>query len=159
MGEILERRLRQASFNSPAHEALLNVLVAAGAIRQMVDAVCAEAGLTQPQFNVLRILRGAHPGGYPRCEISVRMVERAPDVTRLIDRLVAQGLAERVKGDEDRRQSVTRITRAGLDLLRRLDRPIEQVAERISGRLSHAELRELSRLCEAIYDNRGGADA
>lgn len=151
MGEVLAQRIRQASFESPAQEALLNVLVAAGAIRQLVDEACAQAGLTQGQYNVLRILRGAHPGGYPRGEIAGRMLERAPDVTRLIDRLVAQGLVERVRGDEDRRLSVTRITRAGLDLLTRLDQPIAGIAREMESRLPEADLRELSRLCEALY--------
>ncbi len=151
MGDVLARRIRQAAFESPAQEALLNVIVAAGAIRQRVDEACAQAGLTQGQYNVLRILRGAHPRGYPRCEIAGRMLERAPDVTRLIDRLQAQGLVERVRDDDDRRLSVTRITRAGLDVLGRLDRPIAQIARDLETRLSSRELRELSRLCEALY--------
>lgn len=151
MGEILARRIRQSSFESPAQEALLNVLVAAGAIRQCVDEACARAGLTQGQYNVLRILRGAHPEGYPRCDIAVRMLERAPDVTRLIDRLAAQGLVERVRGTADRRLSVTRITRAGLEVLRRLDRPVAAIARALERRLGEPELRELSRLCEALY--------
>jgi DNA-binding MarR family transcriptional regulator len=151
VGEILAQRIRQSNFESPAHEALLNVLVAAGAIRQLVDEACADQGLTQGQYNVLRILRGAHPAGYPRGEIGVRMLERAPDVTRLIDRLVVRGLAERVRGDEDRRQSVTRITPKGLGVLRRLDRPIKRIARENESRLADPELRELSRLCEALY--------
>lgn len=151
MGEILAQRIRQSVFESPAQEAVLNILVAAGAIRQMVDAASAQAGLTQGQYNVLRILRGAHPEGYPRGEIAGRMLERAPDVTRLIDRLAARGLVERVRGSVDRRLSVTRITRAGLEVLGRLDRPIAQIAHDIGSRLSEAELRELSRLCEAVY--------
>ncbi|MCU0256888.1 MAG: MarR family transcriptional regulator [Vicinamibacterales bacterium] len=154
MGEVLARRIRQSSFESPAQEALLNVLVAAGAIRELVDRACAEQGLTQGQYNVLRILRGAHPAGYPRCEIGVRLLERAPDVTRLIDRLAARGLVERLRGAEDRRQSVTRITRAGLDVLRKLDRPVGRITRLIESRLTDPEARELSRLCEALY----GAD-
>jgi DNA-binding MarR family transcriptional regulator len=151
VGDTLRQRIKQTSFASPGQEAMLNLLVAAGHVRQMVDEVCAAHGLTQGQFNVLRILRGAHPGGYPRCEIAARMVERAPDVTRLIDRLEAQGLVERVRGSEDRRQSITRITRGGLAVLRHLDRPIAEISRRFEQRLSGRELRELSRICEAVY--------
>ena len=98
VGDVLKQRIRQSKFDSPAHEALLNLLVAAGHVRALVDEACAGHDITQPQFNVLRILRGAHPGGLPRGEISARMIERAPDVTRLIDRLETAGLVDRVKG-------------------------------------------------------------
>jgi DNA-binding MarR family transcriptional regulator len=151
VGDVLKQRIRQAKFDSPAHEALLNLLVAAGHIRSLVDEACADYGITQPQFNVLRILRGAHPGGLPRGEISARMIERAPDVTRLIDRLEAAGLVDRVKGTGDRRLSVTRITRAGLALLAKLDGPIRALNKDVARRVSATDLRHLSRICEAMY--------
>src|SRR5262245_14449734 len=100
---------------------MLNLLVAAGHVRQLVDDACASAEITHGQYNALRILRSGHPKGYPRGEVAARMVERAPDVTRLIDRLERRGLVERARTPEDRRLSITRITKAGLDLLRRLD--------------------------------------
>src|SRR5271157_3266400 len=96
MTEALSRRLKQARFTSPHQEALLSLAVAAGTLNDMVDAVCEKHGLTRPQYNVLRILRGVHPEGHSRCEVAQRMVERAPDVTRLVDRLQARGP---IKGD------------------------------------------------------------
>jgi DNA-binding MarR family transcriptional regulator len=151
VGDVLKRRIRQARFESVAQEAILNLLVASAHVRQLVDEVCGGHGLTQGQFNVLRILRGAHPDGYPRCEIAARMVERAPDVTRLIDRLQARGLVERVRQDGDRRLSVTRITRPGLDLLKRLDGPISRISHQVADVVPSRDLKELSRICEAIY--------
>lgn len=152
MGDALRRRIKQAKFESPVQEAMLNLLVAAGHIRQMTDEVCAEHGITSGQYNALRILRGAHPDGYPRCEIAARMVERAPDVTRLIDRLERRGLVERARTPRDRRLSITRITRAGLDLLKRLDPRIADIQRRFAARMTAKDLRELSRLCEQVYD-------
>jgi DNA-binding MarR family transcriptional regulator len=151
VGDVLKQRIRQAKFESPAHEALLNLLVAAGDIRARVDEACSGHGITQPQFNVMRILRGAHPGGLPRGEISARMIERAPDVTRLIDRLEAAGLVDRVKSTGDRRLSVTRITRAGLALLAKLDGPIRSLNKDVARRVSPTDLRHLSRICESLY--------
>ena len=130
---------------------MLNLLVAAGHVRQLVDETCADFEITGGQYNALRILRGAHPKGYPRCEIAARMVERAPDVTRLIDRLERRGLVERARVPEDRRLSITRITRAGLDLLRRVDPQVHEIQRRFAARLSARDLRELSRICEATY--------
>jgi DNA-binding MarR family transcriptional regulator len=154
VGEALKRRIKQARFDSPAQEAMLNLLVAAGHVRQLVDHACAAADITHGQYNALRILRAAHPNGYPRCEIAARMVERAPDVTRLIDRLERRGLVERARTVEDRRLSITRITRAGLDVLRRLDPHVFDIQRRLSSRIAARDLRELSRLCEDIYRER-----
>jgi len=118
MGEALKRRIKQtADFANPAQEAMLNLIVAADYVSVRLERACAEFGITRPQYNVLRILRGAHPGGHPRAEISARLLANAPDVTRLVDRLQAQGLVERDRVEEDRRLSVARITRKGLRLL------------------------------------------
>ena len=155
MGEALAHRIKQSTFRDPAQEAILNVLVTAGHLREKVDAACEAHGITQPQFNVLRILRGAHPGGYPRCEIAARMLERAPDVTRLIDRLAAARLVERVRGPADRRLSVTRITRAGLALVGKLDEPIDAISREVALRVSRRDLEALSRICETIYGVNG----
>jgi len=151
VGEILKRRLKQARFESPAHEAMLNLLVAAGHVRQMVDEICEAHGITQAQYNALRILRGGHPDGYPRCDVASRLIERAPDVTRLIDRLERHGLAERARSTADRRLSVTRITRAGLELLKRIDPQVADVQRRVTAAVPVRDLRELSRICERIY--------
>jgi len=96
MTEALSRRLKQARFATPQQEAVLSLAVAASTLNDLVDEVCKRHGLTRPQYNVLRILRGVHPEGHPRCEIALRMVERAPDITRLVDRLQARGP---IKGD------------------------------------------------------------
>jgi DNA-binding MarR family transcriptional regulator len=154
VGRILIDRIKQERFESPAQEGLLNLLVAAGHVRQMVDEVCERQGITRSQYNALRILRGAHPSGYPRGEISARLLERAPDVTRLIDRLERRRLVERVRSGADRRLSITRITRAGLALLKKTDPGVRSVQQRFRAHLSARDLAELSRICEQIY----GAD-
>lgn len=152
MGDALKKRIKQERFESTLQESLLNLLVAAGYVRERFDRICAEHGLTNGQFNVLRILRGAHPSGYPRCEIANRMLERAPDVTRLIDKLEQQGFVERERSDEDRRLSISRITQTGLDLLERMDPEIQAQHEFFAERISLRDRRELSRICEGIYD-------
>jgi DNA-binding MarR family transcriptional regulator len=151
VGDILRRRIKQSRFEGPAQEAILNLLVAGNHVRQMIDEVCGPYAITRAQYNALRILRGAHPGGYPRGEIASRLVERAPDVTRLIDRLERLGLVARVRSKEDLRLSVTRITRRGLDVLRRMDPRMREINKRFAASMSGRELKELSRLCERVY--------
>ncbi len=152
MTEALSRRLKQARFSSAHQEALLSLAVAAGAINDLVDGVCEKHGLTRPQYNVLRILRGVYPEGHPRCEIAQRMVERAPDVTRLVDRLQAQGMVRRNRGGRDQRQAITRITPKGLKLLEAIQPDLEQQTTQLMRDLGDKESHELSRLCALIFE-------
>jgi DNA-binding MarR family transcriptional regulator len=151
MGTALSSRILQARFESAAQEAFLNVMVAADHLRSQVERACTELGISASQYNVLRILRGVHPDGHPRCEIARRMIERAPDVTRLTDRLARRGWVERARSARDRRLSISRITPAGLALLERMGPILDLVQRDFAARLSQEECRELSRLCEAIY--------
>ncbi len=151
MGEALRKRIQQDKFDSPAIEAMFNLLIAADSLRQRTQSVCEEFGVTGAQYNVLRILRGVHPGGHSRCEIAKRMLERSPDVTRLVDRLEERGLAERDRSDEDRRLSITIITKAGLDLLKTMDPGMSELHRYFTERVSRADCRELSRICEGLY--------
>ncbi|MDQ3799336.1 MAG: MarR family transcriptional regulator [Acidobacteriota bacterium] len=151
MGEALRKRVKQARFNSPAQEALINLLIAASHVREQLDAACCEFGITHGQYNVLRILRGVSPNGYARNEITERMIEKAPDVTRLVDRLEQQGLVERRRSGEDRRQSITGITQKGLDLIVQVDSRIKKVHEDFRRKVSVENCRRLSQLCESIY--------
>ena len=151
VGQAIRQRLRQERFESPAHEAILNLLVAAAHVRERFDRLCEEHEITRGQYNVLRILRGVHPEGYPRCEIVERLIERAPDVTRLIDRLESAGLAERVRSDRDRRLSMTRITRKGLKLLEDIRPAMDEAYRVFSDRLSARDTKDLSRICESLY--------
>jgi DNA-binding MarR family transcriptional regulator len=158
MGDALRRRIRQERFESPVQEAMLNLMVAAEHLRERMDRLCAEFDLSPSQYNVLRILRGA-PEGHPRCEIARRMIDRAPDVTRLVDRLERRGLVERDRSAADRRLSLTRITPAGLALLERMRPRLDEEHRHLAERISHADQRELSRLCEQIYDGEGAEAA
>ena len=151
MGDGLRRRIRQARFESPIQEAILNVLVAANEIRDRTEKALGSSGLTLPQYNVLRILRGARPDGHPRCEIANRMLDRAPDVTRILDRLEEKKLVERQRDRVDRRQSVARITPRGMSLLEQVDPEIKAMTADLAKRLGAEECRELSRICELIY--------
>jgi DNA-binding MarR family transcriptional regulator len=151
MGKALSERLEQTRFEGPVHEALLNVLVAAGFLNEQGARIFAEHDLSPAQYNVLRILKGAHPEGYARCDIARRMIERAPDLTRMIDRLERRGLVERARSDQDRRRSVTRISRRGMELVEKMAPAVAAYHRLVSRRLTAAEAGTLSRLCEKLY--------
>ena len=151
MGEVLGRRLLQTRFEGPYHEALLALLLANACVEEMLDDAFEGTGMTVPQYNVLRILNGVYPGAHPRGEIARRMVRRAPDLTRMLDRLVRMGLVEREKGDLDHRQSLARITPKGRELLTHMHPKVQHLNQILSHRLNEQEARALVELLEKIY--------
>ncbi len=153
MGTVLKRRLKQSHFESTAQEALLNILVCSNHIRSRIEAVCLKQGITHAQFNVLRILNGKYPEGYPRGDIINRMIEPAPDVTRLIDRLIKQGLVIRFTSDQDRRLSLTKITKKGRGVLKKIKPKIDSLFKIVSDKLNNTERKQLSVLLEKIYSD------
>ncbi|MEI2699382.1 MAG: MarR family transcriptional regulator [Microthrixaceae bacterium] len=153
MGTTLEQRIKQTKFDSPQMEAVINVMIAGDFLRERAEKVCAEFDITPIQFNVLRILKGVYPGGHPRCEIIVRLIERGTDVTRLIDRLEKRGLVERSRDGDDRRHSHSRITEAGIKLLEKVNPKMDALQDINLHNLTDEECLELSRLCEKLYSD------
>ncbi len=117
-------------FDDPADEAHLNVLRTAAVLSARSEALFKQHGLSGAKYNILRILRGAKQTGeagdhgLPSLEVADRLVTRVPDITRLVDGLVADGLVTRTRCTVDRRVVYVGITPAGLELLSRLDAPL-----------------------------------
>lgn len=143
---------KRKAFHVPEEEAYLNLSRTHAALDGRFDAFFASFGLTEPTYNVLRILRGAEDKGRMCHEIGGDMVTRVPDVTRLVDRLEKAGLATRRRCDKDRRVVHVAITGKGLDLLKAIDEPLIALHRQTLGHLSRRELAELSRLlCKARH--------
>ncbi|MDP4199076.1 MAG: MarR family transcriptional regulator [Bacteroidota bacterium] len=150
MGDVLKIRLKMTKFESPVQEAVLALMVTASQLRSNMDRVLAEVGLTGEQFNILRILRGAGADGHPSGEISCRMIDRSPDVTRRIDALEAEGLVERERSKQDRRVVRVRITFKGEEVLDTIMPRLHEFEASISSQLNTNELSILAGLCEKI---------
>lgn len=146
----LAELIQQTHFSSPAQEAVLNVFATGSWVSGEISKAIAPHGITQAQYNVLRILRGAHPACYACSEIGERLLDRTPDVTRLLVRLERQGLVDRRRSTEDRRVVEVSITADGLALLKTLDGPVDDAIERVTRHLSDDDLRTLSSLLERV---------
>jgi DNA-binding MarR family transcriptional regulator len=107
-------------------------------------------GLTGTQYNVLRILRGAEPDGLACSSIGERMISHDPDMTRLLDRMEKRGLISRARQTDDRRVIKTRITPAGLALLKSLDQPVRELHKRQFHHLPARRLKTLAQLLEEV---------
>jgi DNA-binding MarR family transcriptional regulator len=128
------------------------------ALQKLADALNQEAAqllkahsLTGAQYNVLRILRGAEPEGLACSTISDRMISHDPDMTRLLDRMEKRALITRQRQRDDRRVVKTRITAAGLDLLRGLDEPVCELHKRQFQHLPAPRLKTLGELLDQVF--------
>ena len=136
MPSRLQAEIKQTKpFVSLEQEAVLGLLRTAAIVDHANDEALRPFGLTGTQFNVLRILKGASPDGLCGREIGERMINRVPDVPRLLDRLEKAELISRVRDREDRRHVTARITDKGRQLLEEighLSNPIEGWFKRLS---------------------------
>lgn len=148
----IQDQVKQRTYRDRVEKAFVSLLFVAGRLFQRLEDVCGEHGITHTQYNVLRILRGVHPEGHPRCEIADRLITRAPDVTRLLDRLDRQGLIEREWSKENRRLSIAKITRQGLEVLQRLEPAVKALEHSTVGRLTATEQKDLARMCDQMAE-------
>ena len=143
----LQHELRKRRpFGSAEEEAGLNLVRTQDYLQGEFARLFGAHGLSPPQYNVLRILRGHGGEGLPCQEIAAQMITRMPDITRLVDRLEQAGLARRARTAADRRKVLVKITAAGLERLARLDKPVLELHRRLLGHLTRDELAELNRL-------------
>jgi DNA-binding MarR family transcriptional regulator len=149
----LQRAISQRKkFQSLEAEAFLNIEHTADALMRGLADVLKASDLSPTQYNVLRILRGAGPGGLACGEIAERMVTRDPDITRLLDRLQRRGLIARARDGKDRRVVTTTITAEGAALVGRLDEPVERLHARQLSHLGEPSLVRLVSLLERARD-------
>ena len=150
----LSQTLRQTQpFRDCKQEAYLAVVRTASDLSHSLDLFLRPFEITQPQYNVLRILRGAGAEGLGRNEVRERMVNAMPDMSRLLDRMEKLGWLTRVRSDEDRRHVPTTITKAGLALLQKIDAPLAEHHQQQFQGVALPELQNILSVLEAIRSN------
>lgn len=153
MARTLHERVKQKEFENVRQKAVINLLVSAGHYRQILNDICCKYDITHDQYNVLRILKGVHPEGHPRHEIIDRMIERTPDVTRLLNRLEKRDLVYRTKSKEDKRLSIAIITDQGLNLLQEMHPEFTKASKSFTKNISDEELKQFSNTCNHFLEN------
>ncbi len=118
----LEERIKQSKpFRTQAERALVNVMYTSVWLQDRMRDNLSDFEITQQQYNVLRILRGQSPKMISTSDIRDRMIDRAPDTSRIVDRLVAKGFVEKSTCSSDKRRVDVGITKKGLQLLQEVD--------------------------------------
>jgi len=133
-------------FDSPQQEAYLSLWRTYDRLRTYEDELFATIDLTAQQYNLLRLLRASYPDTVPTLSLVVQMVSRAPDVTRMLDRLEERRLIARARSIEDRRTVLVGIADAGLALLDRIAEPLRVCHKRQLGHLTSSDLKMLVQL-------------
>jgi DNA-binding MarR family transcriptional regulator len=145
----LQAELRQTkSFDSLHAEAILNIVRTSAQMQHALHLQLKPYGITETQYNSLRILRGAGSSGLTCAEIADRLVSQDPDITRLVERLQRQGLVRRERGEKDRRVVLTKITAAGLDRLKEMDPVVNSTVHALLSHLSSSQLKTMIDLLE-----------
>lgn len=140
---VLDEIKQRKPFESREQEAAVTLLRTADVVRRHLGSVIGRHGITAQQYNVLRILRGAEPDGLPTLEIASRMIEEAPGITRLLERLEKKKLVSRCRRHDDKRCVDCRITSAGSALLAQLDAPVRTAAVETFHNVNKLELAQL----------------
>ncbi len=148
MGSLKHEIRQERPFFSVEEEALLNVLRTADCLQRTFHQKSRDWGVTSTQYNVLRILRGAHPQGLTCTQIGDRMITADPDITRLLGRLKTLKLIRQQRDRNDRRVLWTQISDQGLELLYKMDPVIQQTPKDLFRHMEERELAELIRLLE-----------
>jgi len=123
----IEEEIQTTKFRNPYHKAAINLIFTAGWVEDHNKEYFKSFGITPQQFNILRILRGQHPGTISVTEIKSRMLDKNSDVSRLISRLISKGFIGKSQCPNDKRAADILITTQGLTLLKKIDQGVDQI--------------------------------
>lgn len=136
-------------FDSLEQEVFLSLWRTYDRLRALEDSLFERFDLTPQQYNALRLLAAEHPGKVRTLDLAGRLVSRAPDITRMLDKLEQRGLIDRDRPVANRRVVEVGITEAGRTLLRKLREPLRTCHAQQLGHLPHKTLKELAALLRA----------
>jgi DNA-binding MarR family transcriptional regulator len=145
----IEDEIKQPKFKNEYQKAFVNLIYTGNWVHLRTSVFLKKYGLTLPQFNVLRILRGQHPGSVSVNEIIGRMLDKMSNASRIVDKLVAKKLADRKECPKDRRQVDVLITKKGIELLEKIDMESKN-REKNTLKLNLTETKELNRLLDKL---------
>lgn len=149
MASIEEELKQEKKFSSEYEKAAVNILFTSSWLYNINAARMKKHGITPEQYNVLRILRGAYPKPLMLGSITCRMVDKASNATRLVEKLRQKGYVERELCEANRRQVDIIITEKGLALLTKVENESEAWLSTLKG-ITKAEAQELNRILDKL---------
>ncbi len=146
----IEDAIKQAQFKSEYQKASINLMFTVSWMTSSIGQALKPFGISNQQFNILRILRGSHPKTQSVKELTAKMLDRSSNASRLVDKLLDKKLVERSVCPSDRRKVEILITDLGLKLTEEASQEIEKITESIFSKISKNEAKELNRLLDSL---------
>ncbi len=147
----LEDAIKSNRFSDERQKASVNLIYTAYWLKYNFSNIMKECGLTMEQHNVLRILNGSHPRAMCVKDIASRIIEKSSNVPRIIDRLVAKKLVERVQSKEDKRETLISLTDKGIELTQKARSTVDDNTKKLVN-LSFEESTLLNSLLEKLRE-------
>jgi DNA-binding MarR family transcriptional regulator len=147
----IEEEIKQRKFRSAHQRAVINLIYTTNRILEKQQHFFKPYGITNQQFNILRILRGQYPEKISGAEIKVRMLDKNSDMSRLLDRLAKKKLVQKSTCVHDKRAADISITQKGLTILADIDRVITTFETELLRLTTH----EASQLSSLLDRSRG----
>lgn len=139
----------KTKFTNDKHRFVTNMIYTANWIQNSFNEFLKPFGISNQQFNILRILKGA--GDWVAMnDIKNLMIEKSPNATRLADKLLNKELIERERSATDRRVVYLQITQKGLDLLNEIEDKDKGVVEEMLGRITDREAKQASKIIDKL---------
>ena len=139
----------KSKFSSPQQKAHINIIYTHNWLTNKSSTIFKEYGITMQQYNVLRILKGSHPETKTPTDVKAVMLDKNPDLTRLIDRLVKKNLVNREDSKINRRQVNLSITEEGIKHINQISPKID-LENNLINQLSDQEAETLSHLLDKL---------
>jgi MarR family transcriptional regulator, 2-MHQ and catechol-resistance regulon repressor len=145
----IEKDIHQNTFRSTKQKAMINLLFTYGWAIERIRDFLSKEDITHQQYNILRILRGAHPKPLSTLQIRERMLDKMSDTSRIVDRMVLKELVEKRICSKDKRLVDVTITEKGQELLKRTDEASAEM-DAVMNNLSESEAEQLSNLLDKL---------
>ena len=153
----LENEINQPSFRSEDQKAIVNIIFTYHWVTEKLKNILSVEGITMQQYNILRILRGSDPKPLSTLSIRERMLDKMSDTSRIVERMLRNGLVGKRICSTDKRLVDINLTEEGKKLLLRLDARIDEMDE-ITANLNAEELTSLNYLLDKVREQPGTRD-
>ena len=147
----IEEEIKQNQFQNEEHKAIINLLFTHNWLVRQMTPLFSDSEITMAQYNILRILRGQKPGQANISMIKERMLDKQPDVSRLLERLQDKNLVKKKADSNDLRKAWFSITDKGLRCLENLDPQINNFSG-VMKNLNATEKKTLNGLLDKMRD-------
>ena len=148
----LEKDINQPKFRTEHQKAIINLIYSYNWMNERIKIFFEKEDITQQQFNILRILRGA-AAPLSTSQIRQRMLDKMSDTSRIVDRLITKAFVKKMVSSNDKRMVDITITTKGRKLLEKLD-AFELTMDEVAGSLSEAEAKNLNKLLDKMREEK-----